>query len=317
MAGTITSMEPAEPGTPCGKEVPASGIVVVDKPRGPSSHQVAAWVGEILGARVGHAGTLDPQVSGVLIVMLGDAVRLARILLSHNKEYVCLMRLHADASRQDVERVAREFTGRIYQRPPRMSAVKRSLRIRKIQEIEILDMQGRLVLFRVRCDAGTYIRTLCTHMGYALGVCAHMQELRRIRSGPFDEAQAQTLHALAEACLQAREGEPELLRSMILPVEAAVTGLPEVVIRDTAVDAVCHGAVVAGVGIIGTTGFGKGDTVAIMTQRGELVGLGKALVSSSSCKPGEPGLVVAPHTVLMKTGTYPRGWKKHQRRDDA
>jgi H/ACA ribonucleoprotein complex subunit 4 len=292
--------------------IPESGIVVVDKPRGPSSHQVTAWVGDILGRRVGHAGTLDPQVSGVLIVMFGGAVRLAPVLLSHNKEYVCLMRLHGDASREAVERVAEEFTGRIYQRPPRKSAVKRNLRIRKIQEIEILDMDGRLVLFRVRCDAGTYIRTLCVHLGYALGVCAHMEELRRIRSGSFDETAAVTLHELADAAAMAREGNPGPLQRMILPPAAAVADLAKVVVRDTAVDAVCHGAVLAGVGVVGKEGgFAKGETVAIVTGRGELVGLGRALVASSALKPGEPGFVVAPTTVLMRPGTYPRGWKTH------
>ena len=292
--------------------VPASGIVVIDKPRGPSSHQVTAWVGDILGRRVGHAGTLDPQVSGVLVVMFGGAVRLAPVLLSHNKEYVCLMRLHGDASRERVEQAAAEFVGRIYQRPPRKSAVKRNLRIRKIQEIEILDMDGRLVLFRVRCDAGTYIRTLCIHLGYAIGTCAHMEELRRIRSGSFDETAAVTLHELADAAAVAREGENEPLRRMILPAAAAVADLAKVVIRDTAVDAVCHGAVLAGVGVVGKEGgFAKGETVAIVTGRGELVGLGKGLVNSSALKPGEPGFVVAPTTVLMQPGTYPRGWKAH------
>ena len=292
--------------------VPESGIVVVDKPRGPSSHQVTAWVGNILGRRVGHAGTLDPQVSGVLIVMFGGAVRLAPVLLSHNKEYVCLMRLHGDASREAVEQAAAEFVGRIYQRPPRKSAVKRNLRIRKLQEIEILDMDGRLVLFRVRCDAGTYIRTLCIHLGYAIGTCAHMEELRRIRSGSFDETAAVTLHELADAVATAQEGESEPLRRMILPAAAAVADLAKVVIRDTAVDAVCHGAVLAGVGVVGKEGgFAKGETVAIVTGRGELVGLGKGLVNSSALKPGEPGFVVAPTTVLMQPGTYPRGWKAH------
>lgn len=292
--------------------IPESGIVVVDKPRGPSSHQVTAWVGDILGRRVGHAGTLDPQVSGVLVVMFGGAVRLAPVLLSHNKEYVCLMRLHADASRESVEQAAAEFVGRIYQRPPRKSAVKRNLRIRKIQEIEILDMEGRLVLFRVRCDAGTYIRTLCIHLGYAIGTCAHMEELRRIRSGSFGETAAVTLHELADAAAVAQEGNPEPLQRMILPAAAAVADLAKVVIRDTAVDAVCHGAVLAGVGVVGKEGgFAKGETVAIVTGRGELVGLGKGLVNSSALKPGEPGFVVAPTTVLMQPGTYPRGWKAH------
>lgn len=294
--------------------IPESGIVVIDKPRGPSSHQVTAWVGDILGRRVGHAGTLDPQVSGVLVVMFGGAVRLAPVLLSHDKEYVCLMRLHGDVPREEVDRVAEEFTGRIYQRPPQKSAVKRSLRIRKIHEIEILEMEGRLVLFRVRCDAGTYIRTLCVHMGYALGVAAHMQELRRISAGPFDETTAVSLHELADAAAAAREGNPAPLQQMLLTPETAVVDLPKVIIRDTAVDAVCHGAVLAGVGVVRHEGgFGKGETVAIMTGQGELVGLGKALVGSSALKPGEPGLVIAPTTVLMQPGTYPRGWKTHPR----
>ena len=302
----------------CGGCVPASGIVIIDKPRGPSSHQVASWVGDILGRRVGHAGTLDPQVSGVLIVMFGGAVRLAPVLLSHNKEYACLMRLHGDASRETVDRVAEEFTGRIYQRPPKKSAVKRSLRIRKIQEIEILDMEGRLVLFRVRCDAGTYIRTLCVHMGYAIGVCAHMEELRRIRSGSFDEAAAVTLHELADAAAAARDGEPGPLRRMLLSPDTAIGDLPRVVIRDTAVDAICHGAVLAGVGVTAKQGgFAKGETVAIMTERGELVALGQALINSSALKPGEPGFVIAPTAVMMQPGTYPRGWKTHVRESGA
>ena len=94
-----------------------AGIIVIDKPRGPSSHQVAAWVGRMLGCQVGHAGTLDPQVSGVLLVMLGNAVRLAPLLLQHDKEYICLMRLHGDVDRDRIEQVAAEFTGRTLPAP--------------------------------------------------------------------------------------------------------------------------------------------------------------------------------------------------------
>ena len=167
-----------------------SGILVIDKTRGPSSHQVTAWVGKMLGVHVGHSGTLDPQVSGVLLVMLGRAVRLAPLLLQHRKEYVCLMRLHGDTTRKRLEEVMEEFTGRIYQRPPRRSAVARNLRIRTIHSLTILDIEERLVLFRVTCDAGTYIRSLCHHVGLALGTGAHMQELRRTKSGAFNESDA-------------------------------------------------------------------------------------------------------------------------------
>jgi tRNA pseudouridine55 synthase/H/ACA ribonucleoprotein complex subunit 4 len=286
------------------------GIIVIDKPKGPSSHEVAAWVGKMLGCQVGHAGTLDPQVSGVLLVMLGNAVRLAPLLLQHDKEYVCLMRLHKDVDRERILKLAEEFTGRLYQRPPRKSAVKRALRIREIHKIEILDTEQRLVLFRVQCDAGTYIRSLCHHMGLAAGAGAHMQELRRTRSGAFGEEKMHTLHEVQDAAVAARDGDPAALHAMILSVDAAVPDLPTAVIRDAAIDAVCRGAQLAGVGIISMKEFKKGETVAVLSQKNEFVCLGRALVPSGSFKPGDTGLVIAPTTVFLLPGTYPRGWTK-------
>ena len=287
-----------------------AGIIVLDKPRGPSSHEVAAWVGKMLGCQVGHAGTLDPQVSGVLLIMLGNAVRLAPLVLQHDKEYVCLMRLHRDVDRQRILKLAEEFTGRLYQRPPRKSAVKRALRIREIHRLEILAAEGRLVLFRVQCDAGTYIRSLCHHMGLAAGAGAHMQELRRTHSGAFGEEGMHTLHEVQDAAVAARDGDPSALQDMILSVDAAVPDLPVVVIRDTAIDAVCRGAQLAGVGVISTTPFKEGDTVAVLSQKKEFVCLGRALVPSAAFRPGDTGLVVSPIAVFLQPGTYPRGWTK-------
>jgi len=289
--------------------VSGPGIVVVDKPRGPSSHQVAAWVGEILGTDVGHAGTLDPQVSGVLVVMLGRAARLARLLLRHDKEYVCVLRLHADVDEARVREVAAEFVGRLYQRPPRRSAVKRQLRIRRIHALDVLEVRGRLVLFTVRCEAGTYIRSLCHHLGLVMGCGGQMAELRRTRSGTFGEADAVTLHALKDAAVRAAEGDRAGLDRMVLAVEAAIPDLKAVVIGDRAVDAVCHGAVLAGVGVLELPQFRAGETVALVTQKGELVALARTLVESASTAPGRPGLVAAPETVFMAPGTYARGWK--------
>ena len=306
-----TPQETLEPGQPDTTPLwHGAGIIVIDKPRGPSSHQVAAWVGKMLGCQVGHAGTLDPQVSGILLVMLGNAVRLAPLLLKHDKEYVCLMRLHKDVERQRIDEVAKEFTGRIYQRPPRRSAVKRLLRIRTIQQLDILGVEGKLVLMKVRCDAGTYIRSLCHHMGLALGVGAHMQELRRTRSGVFDERTMHTLHDLQDACCAAAVGNRAALDAMIVSVDAAVPDLPSVVVRDTAVDALCHGAALAGVGVLRCDEFRKDQIVAVLTEKTEFVGLGKALAASTTWKPGKTGLFVAMTTVFLAPGTYPRGWKK-------
>jgi predicted rRNA pseudouridine synthase len=294
------------------EEVIPSGILVIDKPRGPSSHQVTAWVGKMLGVHVGHAGTLDPQVSGVLLVMLGRAVRLAPLLLQHQKEYVCLMRLHGDTTRQRLDEVMEEFTGRIYQRPPRRSAVARNLRIRAIHSLTVLDIEERLVLFRVTCDAGTYIRSLCHHIGLALGTGAHMQELRRTRSGAFNDSDAYTLHDLGDAISALSKGDGSPLGQMIQPIEAGVRDHPGITIRGSAVDAVVRGAALAGVGVIRSDQFKKKELIAIKTEAGEFVGVGEALLDSAKIVPGKPGLVVAPRIVFMLPGTYPKGWKTHK-----
>ncbi len=293
---------------------PCSGIVVIDKPRGPSSHQVTAWAGKILDVTVGHAGTLDPAVSGVLVVMLGSAVRLAPYLQRGEKEYVCIWRLHGDLPMARIERVAKEFEGRIYQRPPRKSAVKRALRIRTVNRLEILEVEGRSVLLRVACDAGTYIRSLCHHMGLAAGPGGSMRELRRTRSGSFTEADAHPLQELEDAAYAAREGNPTPLQEIILPMERGVADLPRITIRDTAVDALCHGASLAGVGVMTAEGtFGTGDPLGVFTQKGELVAIAEARVGRDALLPGSTGLVAAPRAVFMDPATYPRGWKKRKK----
>lgn len=290
--------------------IPKHGLLVLDKPRGPSSHQVTAWAGDILGARVGHAGTLDPGVSGVLVVMIGNAVRLAPVLLSEDKEYIAVIRFHGNVGEDAVRRVAEEFTGRIYQRPPLRSAVARNLRIRTVHALDVMEMSGRRSVLRITCDAGTYIRSLCHHMGLALGCGAHMEELRRTRSGIFPEDSAHTLAELKDAADLARQGDTRALAGMILPPETVAGGLPTLVVRDTAVDALCHGAALAGVGVIRQDAFGKGDVVAILTLKGELVCIGEAIVSSSMVPPGTHGLVAAPRSVFLAPGLYPRGWRK-------
>jgi tRNA pseudouridine55 synthase/H/ACA ribonucleoprotein complex subunit 4 len=186
--------------------------------------------------------------------------------------------------------------------------VKRALRIREIRKLEILDVDGRLVLFRVQCDAGTYIRSLCHHIGLALGVGGHMQELRRTRSGVFDETSLHTLHAVQDACCAAQAGDSGPLASMVLSVDAAVPELPVVTIRDTAIDALCHGATLAGVGIISCAEFARDQTVAVLSPKNEFVCLGRALIPSAAFRPGGTGLVIVPITVFMAPGTYAKGW---------
>ena len=274
-----------------------TGILLVDKPRGPSSHQVAAWVGDMLGCSVGHSGTLDPMVSGVLVVMLGKAVKLAPLLLQHEKEYIACMRLHADVDRETVERVVKQFTGRVYQRPPRRSAVKRALRIRVIYRIEVLDMQDRLVLLRIRCEAGTYIRSVCVHIGNVLGCGSQMIELRRTMSGGFTAAESYTLHEIRDAV---DSGDTKRLEEMILPPEKAISDIPKIVIRKTAADAVAHGAALASPGVLSVEKFKANQSIVLVTEDGKLIALARSLFDADKMPIGSHGIVAEPVRVFAE-----------------
>ncbi|HLF16767.1 MAG TPA: RNA-guided pseudouridylation complex pseudouridine synthase subunit Cbf5, partial [Candidatus Thermoplasmatota archaeon] len=151
-------------------ELLAAGVVPLDKPSGPTSHQVAAWLRNALQIEaVGHGGTLDPKVTGALPVAIGGAVKAVGALLSAGKEYVAVLRLHEDRDEAAVRQAAAGFVGKVEQTPPVRSAVARRPRTRRIYYLDILEVSGRDVLFRVGCQAGTYVRNLCVDIGKALG----------------------------------------------------------------------------------------------------------------------------------------------------
>lgn len=228
------------------------------------------------------------------------------------KEYMCIMRLHGDIEEEELKEVCKEFVGKIYQKPPLKSSVKRVVRIRTIYYIDVLEISGRDVLMKVGCEAGTYIRKLCHDIGLVLGVKAHMQELRRTRSGIFKEDETlTTLHRLKDAYdTWIEEGKEEELRKIILPVEKAVEGIPKITIRDSAVDAICHGANLAAPGILTVeSNIKRGNIIAIMTKRGELVALGIAQKSSEEIMDSEKGIMVDVRRVIMDRGVYPKMWR--------
>ncbi|MFO7619005.1 MAG: RNA-guided pseudouridylation complex pseudouridine synthase subunit Cbf5 [Thermoplasmata archaeon] len=288
------------------------GIIVLDKPRGPSSHQVSAWVRNIVGAeKAGHGGTLDPNVSGVLVIALDDALKALQVLLLDSKEYIAIMKLHGQADREELNRVFKEFTAEIYQTPPVRAAVKRERRSRTIHEMEMLDVVEKSVLFRVVCESGTYIRTLCVDMGDALGVGGHMFELRRTRTAGFDESHIVKLHELKDAFVAYEEGNEKLLRKVILPFERMLDRLPKIYVKDSAVDAICHGADVAIPGISRIEGnFETGQVVAVMSQKGEGIAVGKAKLDSAKILEMQRGSAVNLERVFMAPGTYPQLWKR-------
>jgi len=293
------------------------GAINLDKTSGPTSHEVAAWVKRILNVeKAGHSGTLDPKVTGILPVLLGDATRIMDTLLLAGKEYVCLMHIHKPVPKKRIIEVCAEFVGPILQKPPLKSSVVKQLRTRTIYYLEILEIEEQQVLMRVGCQAGTYIRKLCFDIGLALGTGANMEELRRTKAGPFREDETLvTLHQLTDAYVAWKEtGDESGLRRVIQPVECALKHMPRLVLADNAVDAVCHGAPLAAPGLLSLeTDINKGDNVAMFTLKGEAVATAVAEMASREMLASKTGIVATTERVIMEPGTYPKAWKLAER----
>lgn len=298
------------PGSRSMEELIKNGIVVIDKPVGPTSHQIDSWVKKILGIKkCSHGGTLDPRVSGLLVIALENATKLMPILLKSKKEYVAIMHVHKDLSEEEIRRVCEGFVGKITQIPPKKSAVARQERKREIYYIDILEVSGRDVLMRVGCEAGTYIRKLCDDIGKKIGG-AHMQELRRTRAGVFTEEHAVKLQDLQDAFVFWKEGEEKHLREIIYPLEKVADNIKNVVIKESAIPAICNGAPLGVGGLLRIQkGIKSGEIVGLFSMKGELVAIGKALMNSEEMFKARKGLAVKTDRVIIKKGTYPE-WKK-------
>ena len=299
------------PGSRTMEELMHNGLILLDKPQGPTSHQVDNWVKALTGVgKCSHGGTLDPRVSGVLVIALENATKLMPILLSCDKEYVALIYLHADVPEQKIRAALLEFLGKIKQLPPKKSAVARRIREREIYSLDVLQINGRNVLVRVGCEAGTYIRRIADDLGKKLDVGAHLQELRRTKSGIFNESELHTLQELADALAEWKEKDDYgKLREIVLPMERLADGMKSVIIKDGAIGAVANGAPLAVGGIVRVMdGIEKGDVVAMLSLKGELVAFGPALMDSNEMAKGSKGLAVKTDKVLIAQGTYPRKW---------
>jgi len=296
------------------KDLLSNGVIILNKPCGPTSHQVDAWVRDILDVeKVGHGGTLDPNATGVLPLGVGDATKALQVLLLAGKEYVGVMKLHKDVDKNKVIKVCKGFVGEISQLPPVRSAVKRVRRKRHVYYLDVLQIHRREVLFRVGCESGTYVRTLCVDIGKKLGVGAHLSELRRTRVGHLKEEDSVFLQDLKDAFVFWKEdGSDERIRSVIFPMEHFFGNLPKIVIRDSAVDALCHGASLAVPGVAEVdSDIKKDDMVVVLTLKGEGVALVKSLMSTEEMIQKDKGVCAELERVLMNKGTYPSIWKKN------
>lgn len=291
-------------------------MINLDKPSNPSSHEVVAWMKRILRAeKTGHSGTLDPKVTGCLIVCIDRATRLVKSQQGAGKEYVCVIRLHdkIPGGEAQFRRALETLTGALFQRPPLISAVKRQLRIRTIHESKLyeFDNDRHLGVFWVSCEAGTYIRTLCVHLGLLLGVGAHMQELRRVRSGAMDENSGLvTLHDVLDAqWMYDNQRDESYLRKVIKPLETLLTSYKRIVVKDSAVNAVCYGAKLMIPGLLRfEAGIDVNEEVVLMTTKGEAIAIAIAQMSTVELSTCDHGVVAKVKRCIMERDLYPRRW---------
>ena len=272
------------------------GLVVVDKPPAWTSHDVVARMRKLYGQRrVGHAGTLDPDATGVLLVGLGRATRLLRYLQDAGKAYrarvvfgiatdtldasgAVLERAEMKLSKDQVVRAAQAFVGDIEQVPPMVSAIKvdgrklyelaregvvvdraaRSVRIDSLVVEDFVDDAYPEATIRIDCSSGTYVRSLAADLGAALGGCAHLGELRRLRVGSFEVDEANTLAAI--------ETDPE---RFVLAPAAALRGMVEIVVDGEQQRAIAHGATFAAPALLGERD--APGPFAVVDERGALL----------------------------------------------
>eukprot|EP01113_Clastostelium_recurvatum_P004926 TRINITY_DN1218_c0_g1_i3.p1 TRINITY_DN1218_c0_g1~~TRINITY_DN1218_c0_g1_i3.p1 ORF type:complete len:543 (+),score=215.99 TRINITY_DN1218_c0_g1_i3:51-1679(+) len=291
------------------------GVINLDKPANPSSHEVVAWIRRILKVdKTGHSGTLDPKVTGSLIVCVDRATRLVKSQQGAGKEYVGLLRMHdAIESEAKLTRTIETLRGALYQRPPLVAAVARRLRVRTIYESKLIeyDAEKNLAVFWVSCEAGTYIRTLCVHMGLLLGVGGHMQELRRVRSGIMTEKDCLvTMHDILDAQYEFDNTKDEAyLRRAIMPLEVLLTNYKRIVVKDSAVNAICYGAKLMIPGLLRyESGIDINEEVVLMTTKGEAIAIGIAQMTTAVMATVDHGIVAKLKRVIMERDTYPRKW---------
>lgn len=284
------------------------GVLIVNKPPAWTSHDVVLKARKILKEkRIGHTGTLDPLATGVLVLCVGKATRIARYLEAEEKEYRAVMELgvttdtldaegrvlerrdYAAPSRTAIIDTLSRYTGVIMQRPPAYSAVKLSgvpayklarkgmlveLKARPVTvaHLELTSYENPLVGLQVTCSKGVYIRALCADIGNDLGTGAHLVSLARMRSGRFTLEQAMTLDHMADL---AEQGSMD---KVLLSIDNALGSLPRIEVGAEEIQKLSHGAQVPWQG-----GSGKPFVVRVHDPHGRLVAL--ARVGSGMLKP--------------------------------
>ncbi len=290
-----------------------SCFILLDKAPGPSSHQIAAWAKDLLNLdKLGHGGTLDPFATGVLPLLSGKAMRLTGKILTHDKSYIALFKLQNEVNQGELESAMKQLTGRVYNVPPEISAVRVQVRTRKISKFKILDFSENLLLTEIECEAGTYVRTMARDLGLLIGMNIELKELRRPKSGRFGLEHSVTMQQLADAIwLWKTNNDQRAMKKILHPVEELLSDLPRIVVKDGAAAALSHGAPLLRPGVVSIAeDLKSGDEVLIVSMKGEAVAIATLSQSSKIIPTMTQGEVAKPTSVIMKEDTYPRSWKK-------
>lgn len=291
----------------------ASGFILLDKPPGPTSHQIASWVRDLLGLeRLGHGGTLDPFATGVLPLMAGKSMKLTKGILKTDKTYIAVLKFAQETNIEELNDVIGKLTGRIYNVPPEISAVKVQVRTRKIYSFELIEATTKQAIVKIACEAGTYIRTMARDMGLLLGYNVELKELRRENSGRFSLTDCVTLQEIADAVWLWKEcDDSNALEKIIHPTEKLLLDKPYIIVKDSAASALCHGAPLLRPGLIEVSDkLSSGLEVAAFTSKNEVVGIVKMSKGFTEISNETSGEIGKPVMILMEQERYPPQWNK-------
>jgi H/ACA ribonucleoprotein complex subunit 4 len=294
------------------EELLRKGIVLIDKPFGPTSKQVSTWIKEELDLKkAGHFGTLDPNATGVLPVGLNKGTRINEALAQSDKQYVVEAHFEESFSEEKYREVLARFEGTNTQTPPEKSAVKREERERELYSAELIEADEDRMLARIDCESGFYVRVLIQQIAEELKTEGEMEELRRTRQASLEADELTTLQDLVDAYhYYVENDDEEKLREIVHPVERGVRHLRKIAIKDSAVNAVANGADLGAGGISKfQDGIQEGDTVAITTLKGELVALATAQMNSEQLYDSDDTAATL-NSVHLDPETYPRRWKQ-------
>jgi len=290
------------------------GILNIDKPAGWTSHDVVAKIRGLLRVKkVGHAGTLDPEATGVLPICFGKGTKVVPFLMDAEKEYDVVLRLGEETDTQDatgqilrrvevpsgmegaVREAVESFVGTYEQMPPMYSAIKvkgvplyrsaragkvveRTARVVSIREIRFKGVEGRDAAFSVVCSKGTYVRTLCADIGVKSGVGGHLLRLRRTRAGQFQISDSVELNRFCELYAEGNWEEE------VYSLNEVLKDLPAVWVKEPYRRKVLHGATVGPEGVLNRSSFKKGEPIRILDSQSQLLAVGRATLDEDEIR---------------------------------